>query len=396
MVHDMKSKSIRRALVLLLSAACFLCAFPFFAAAEGEDGSLTAIPVAETSTDEQMKKELSEIPVYVDIYPVADVLMDGSGRFDFRLTEVCSGLKLTVEEKAGEDAEPVMKEIDSFDQLAPNQKITSATWQKLAQDAAALVKAGTLNHPSTISIGKLAEGETKVAPLNKGLYLLIARTDETGYWKEKETKGEDGTVTKTLLSFAHSDKTNYLYAPVLITLPYKEAVDGVVATNNPGDWIYQVTAVLKPEPESRMGDLQIEKILNGFVGPDEAVFVFQIEATLGTGDAKKVVYSDVKSIRFSADGTKVITIEKAIPVGAEVTVTEVYSGAIYELETAKDVKVTISAEEIVKASFKNKHDDTFTGGSGIVNHYVNDGNGWPDPTQLTDSTAENGGAGNEN
>ena len=377
----------RRLLALLLTA-CLVCASA--PAAFAEEPTITVKPASDSN--KELKEALKDVKVYVDIYRVAEVNMDNGGRFDFTFEEACRDLPLWVETQtppAEGETEPKteLKEVlGGFGQIASEQKITSDTWSRLAQDAAALVRKESLKKVATLSVGKreAEEEDPDVVNAGFGLYLLIARTDERDYWKEIE--GEDG-APNTLASIVHSDDKNFIYTPVLVTVPYKDAVDGVVATDTPGEWIYKVEAVLKPTAEDRLADLKITKTLSKAVGPDDAFFVFRIEATMGDGENRKTVFSDVKSITFSSAGTKELTLEKAIPIGAEVTVTEEYAGAHYQSAGQKSLTaimaedgLILNGETLASAAFTNEWDETVTYGSGIVNHYTNNGSGWQNPT----------------
>lgn len=382
-----KRKYGRRLLALLLTACLVWALAP---AAFAEDATITAKPASDSN--KELKEALKDVKVYVDIYQVADVSMDNGGRFEFTFTEECRDLPLWVETQtppADGEEEPrtELKEVlGGFGQIASDQKITSDTWSRLAQDAAALVRKESLTKKATLSVGKreAEEEEPEAANVNLGLYLLIAHTDERDYWKEIE--GEDG-APNTLASIVHSDDKNFIYTPALVTVPYKDTVDGAVSTDTPGEWIYKVEAVLKPTAEDRLADLKITKTLSKAVGPEDAFFIFRIEATMGDGENKKTVYSDVKSITFSSAGTKELTLEKAIPIGAEVTVTEEYAGAHYQSAGQKTLTaimaengLILNGETLASAAFTNEWDETVTYGSGIVNHYTNNGSGWANPT----------------
>ena len=171
----------------------------------------------------------------------------------------------------------------------------------------------------------------------------------------------------------------YEFAPSLIALPSDETGlgDGTkLAYEN-------VIVALKPERVPLTGELEITKILkryNNSLG--KALFVFDVEAEK---DGKKV-YSDVVSLSFSEAGKKTTTITE-LPAGAEVTVTEIYSGASYRLTTEASRTVTIPSGSAGKAtvSFTNEYDDTLTYGTGVVNHFEGDGAGHFTWSQLSDN-----------
>ena len=91
----------------------------------------------------------------------------------------------------------------------------------------------------------------------------------------------------------------------------------------------------------------------------------------------------IEELTFSAAGSHSVTIEK-IPAGSHVKVTEVYSGASYELASAKSQETDIIANpeketEVefrpAEVSFINKHDGRTNGGYGVKNNFKLDENG---------------------
>ena len=385
---------IRRMLTLamaVLSLALLLPVQTFAEETTTTPYSLTVLPVNQTDTE--TAADLTTAEIYVDLYQVANVTMDGTGRFDLALTDSFSSLKVSVEDSTEEG----LIEIGDFTELTSTQKITTATWEKLAQDAAKLIQgAGSSTSPAavtTLSVGKAAAGEslpaqaTNMAP---GLYLLIARTEAADYWKTIAVKNADGTKTgENLVSVVKSASKSYYYLPTLITVPYKAPDENeVISTDSAQPWINAVTAVLKPMPDELRGKIKITKTLNGYVGPDKAQFVFEIS---GTGPDNKSLPSKIVSLQFAGNGTKE-TVEIEFPVGSTLKVEEVYNGSRYALTTAQTVDgLVITAEEVAEAKFTNTHDDTNTGGYGIVNNYrlEKDSTGglkWSEATQLPDNS----------
>lgn len=127
---------------------------------------------------------------------------------------------------------------------------------------------------------------------------------------------------------------------------------------------------------SPMGDLRIEKSLPVYKAEAEGYFVFSIKAVKDG----KTVYEGVEELTFTEAGEKSITIEGKIPVGAEVTVTESYTGAGYELSSEKTVKVIIKGTKEsgspATVAFENKAGDSFVSGSGITNEFTYNGEDW--------------------
>ena len=247
----------------------------------------------------------------------------------------------------------------------------NAEWEALAQQAAGIAFEKGNPDRSGLPVNKAAEG------LGCGLYLAIARGNDIADYK---ITVEDADGGKKFASVAYSKEHKYTFAPCLVSLPSKEAdEDGVISTAGDGSWIYDMEVTLKPEQALRYGSVEIVKRLSSYETKDPATFVFSVEATLG----EEVVYSDVVSLSFTEPGEKKVLLDR-IPVSAKVTVTEVYSGAAYDLVTDPSQTVVVEAEEVASASFTNDYNDTHKGGGSVTNHFEYDsdtGWGW---TQIPD------------
>ena len=216
---------------LLLLIFLFTALFPMWATAAGPC-SLTVLPVSESETENA--DILKKTKVLVDVYQVAS--MDGS--YNLSLASPFKG-KVKIQVK---DAADKTVELDDFPAGTSSLKTTDATFEKLAQDAAKLIQAGKVTKKLiTLSAGKKIDGKSNRAEnLDKGLYLLIGRTDEEDYWWEVAEKGADGKTTgkMNLVSYVHNNTKGFLYLPTLVVLP--EETDS-------GSLNYSVTTILKPE-----------------------------------------------------------------------------------------------------------------------------------------------------
>ena len=238
---------------------------------------------------------------------------------------------------------------------ADNLDTAAATWSERAAEAKKLLKDDT--EPTTTVT--LTQGRGTATGLNTGLYLVdTPKVITTNY--------------------------TYTFTPYLVSLPTNNYYSGNGASD---DWIYDLTkeynsAVgLKPEQHVRYGNLVINKELvdhNATFG-NNATFVFQIDIT--TLDKK--TETRIEELTFNAAGSDSVTIEK-IPAGSHVKVTEVYSGASYELASAKSQETDIIANpeketEVefrpAEVSFINKHDGRTNGGYGVKNNFKLDENG---------------------
>ena len=236
---------------------------------------------------------------------------------------------------------------------ADNLDAAAATWVERAAEAKKLLKDDT--EPTTTT---LTQGRGTATGLDTGLYLV--------------------DTPKVI-----TPNYTYTFTPYLVSLPTNNYYSGNGASD---DWIYDLTkeynsAVgLKPEQHVRYGNLVINKELvdhNATFG-NNATFVFQIDIT--TLDNKKE--TRIEELTFDAAGSHSVTIEK-IPAGSHVTVTEVYSGASYELASAKSQKTDIIANPEKKSevefrpaevSFINKHNGRTNGGYGVKNNFKLDEN----------------------
>lgn len=237
---------------------------------------------------------------------------------------------------------------------ADNLDAAAATWAERAAEAKKLLKDDT--EPTTTT---LPQGRGTATGLDTGLYLV--------------------DTPKVI-----TPNYTYTFTPYLVSLPTNNYYSGNGASD---DWIYDLTkehnsAVgLKPEQHVRYGNLVINKELvdhNATFG-NNATFVFQIDIT--TLDNKKE--TRIEELTFDAAGSHSVTIEK-IPAGSHVTVTEVYSGASYELASAKSQETDIIANpeketevefKPAEVSFINKHDGRTNGGYGVKNNFKLDENG---------------------
>lgn len=260
----------------------------------------------------------------------------------------------SVDESGNYTATDAFSKLDLSSVSADNLDAAAATWAERAAEAKKLLKDDT--EPTTTT---LIQGRGTATGLDTGLYLV--------------------DTPKVI-----TPNYTYTFTPYLVSLPTNNYYSGNGASD---DWIYDLTkeynsAVgLKPEQHVRYGDLVIKKELvdhNATFG-DKATFVFQIDIT--TLDEKKE--TRIEELTFSAAGNDSVTITK-IPAGFHVKVTEVYSGASYELASAKSQETDIIANpeketEVefrpAEVSFINKHDGRTNGGYGVKNNFKLDENG---------------------
>ena len=187
-----------------------------------------------------------------------------------------------------------------------------------------------------------------------------------------------------------ANEEDYVFSPMLVCLPTNPYVMGFSEDEADNKNWYEVTATLKPALDLEYGKLEIQKTLSSYnTSLKDVTFVFQIEAK---DEAGNVIYSNVASTTHNAAGTKSAIVE-GVPIGVELTVTEVYSGASYTVsgDSVKTATV-LSVEEMGKVEFTNTYDDKLIPGYGVVNNfeYNEEGEdaGWT-WTQLTDNSQAN-------
>lgn len=379
-------------LVLVLS---IIIPIPFFSTAAEElkkfdPDELCSLTVAVNSTEKDEEfADLAEADLVIDLYMVAEAEPNkGSDGYTFVLADSFKDLEIIYE-----DQDIIYKSQDG--RLHIKKDMSAKEWGELSQNAAQKildVSTGTaVEGIEPYKTTDPAKAKIEIEDLEAGLYLLVVRNDddkidEDGY----VDTAKDGT---TIVTRAFSNLNSYIFLPELVALPTtEELVNGEIDTANTGHWLYDVNVFLKPERES--ASLKIVKTLDWFVadggdgnGAEEngegenvnrnsVTFVFEIKAVL----KNMVVYSNVVSIVFDgseADMEKSIEIPN-IPVGATVTIEEVYSGAHYTVEGVQSYTEVpiVSNLTPVEFPFENKYDERQSGGHGITNHFTFDGTGW--------------------
>lgn len=318
----------KRITVLLLVFALLTAAAPVDYIATAVDGivDLNAPCFLTVHPGGSEYADLQEANVVIDLYKVADAVeIEGYNGYDFANC-------------------PDFSELDLKDQQ------DNEAWGKLAQQATMKIYN---DRPQPFSSGNPVKSAIIVDP---GLYLVIAHGAdvEKPITISKDSEGNDIYISSVL-----TESREFVFTPCLVTMPGLKAGD---------EWEYEADIKLKPEASYRYGSLEIIKSLNGYVDGKPATFVFQIEAVK---DGKSV-YSDVVSITLSEDGQCSELIED-IPIGSEVTVTEIYSGVCYNLITDKTQNVVITAEDISSVQFTNSANDLAIDGGGITNKFEYNG-----------------------
>lgn len=221
-----------------------------------------------------------------------------------------------------------------------NADTKAAQWLAMAETAAG--KAAETENLVPAADREVTAQSPDIGGLTAGLYLVSAQDVVT-------------------------EEYRYTFTPYLVSLP------GYNASSD--EWVYEEVPVgLKASQDPRYGELEIRKTLRTFnMSLGEASFIFRVEAVKD----QKRVYSDVVSLTFDGADTRTRRISGRIPAGADVTVTEIYSGAGYEAYEGDGPKtVHISAydpehpESLGTAAFVNDYGGGLNTGTCVENQFT--------------------------
>lgn len=186
-----------------------------------------------------------------------------------------------------------------------------------------------------------------------GLYLLLPRKMQTVEWV-------------------------YTFNPLLVGVPSIERdaqLEGGIPTE--GEWLYDVPAQIKATRVHRLTDITIAKTLQEYNADLGATtFLFDVQASVAP---EGHVFSRLVPLTFAGTGTQSVTVS-GIPVGAQVTVTEVYSGASYYAVNGRvDIDwlpLPDEANGMNRVPFTNTYTNRQNPDASIVNTWVRQGEGW--------------------
>ena len=362
----------KRLLVLLLIAAMALT-LPVFSASAAEPLDLTKpVKVTFTGGPSDYVEDINSAGITIDLYKIAtavketDVGQDSHGdMYVFSVDSAYSSLGIPT----------------SYAEM------NTADWSSLAQSTAKAVLLRGGKPIETAPLGAI----TDTSALTAGLYLVVPHG--TKLTTPDKYVVMDGNSLTTIVN---SDVYVYSYYPELLAVPSTLSSMGIdkgtsvdrdafedpagnqhEGASTAGEWQYSISALLKPTREYRFGDLVINKTLESWESSGPATFVFSVVAESND----KEVYNNVVSLTFNSAGSKSYTITGEIPVGAQVTVEEIYSGAGYELTSRKIQDTTINppGKDAASVSFSNKFtDNSLVTGYGVENTFKlkEDGKTW--------------------
>ena len=385
----MRMKS-RRTLAVLLSMILLLALAPSgFAVNLEAPNTLTVNFVPENS---DFGNDLKTARIQVDLYKLAaavpDVISD-SYHYDVPETDNGHPFWAALTQLQGDLADAEKLEDQN------NRDTVFEKFEPYAQTFAGIVLDSHPEIPVARSELAVAENTTiTVDNLDAGLYLLIIHgaglttkdgVPETGYVvKTEQASGETGTdKTVTYATRVVTDDYEYLYRPQLLTVPTKVSEENEQQYNTAyGNWVNTLTIYAKPTREANNGDLKIIKNVNN-PGPDPVDFVFEV-SWLGKD---RIPVTKVVSMTFEGETRKEYVLANTVPIGTEVTVTEVHSGIGYTAEissrTATIVATPTPTEGAASADSADSADSAgiaevvFTndhtgpgGGHGILNRFT--------------------------
>lgn len=339
-------------------------------------------------------KDAEGLDVTVDLYKVASIDEKFKGYDAYKLNLIDAYNNTEISE--------IFKKAQSPD--AEKGESANALYKDMAQKVAGIALEQNENRPQPVNSKSFGEiNNVKSAAfenLEPGMYLVIARgtdlTDLSDYVTKVGKEPEEGEEdTRDIATIAYNNQYVYRYSPELIALPMRANADGTAPSDgfNTADrteWLYNVTVNLKAETLLRHASLEIIKNLDKAPLTTDSC-VFEITAELNG----KVLYHSFKSISFGpGDGLqKKITLNSLIPVGSTVTVTEVESGASYEIKEGESADRTFVAQKDTvdettgaiitinnRVEFNNERQDSGAGGGAITNNFKytvddNTGNG---------------------
>ncbi|MDO4197379.1 MAG: Cna B-type domain-containing protein [Erysipelotrichaceae bacterium] len=148
-----------------------------------------------------------------------------------------------------------------------------------------------------------------------------------------------------------------------------------VPTVDDGSYIEPINFPM-PAVSYKLAPLYLVKTLSRYNETlNGSTFVFSVSVTYKDTE----LFNQIVGMTFDSNSASKTVIIADLPVGAEVTVTEMYSGSTYKLTSENPLKTTIIKDdpatdvvEVAKVSFTNDYDTKLIGGSGAINEHCKD------------------------
>lgn len=377
--------------MLAATAFAVILALPFRAAADEthvpvdlEQKCSLAVSIAAGLTDFDYDVQLSGINwsgVNVELYRVAGVEKAGSSD-DY--TYVSSG--------TGDPFEDIIKDAN----LSRKGEMTAEEWDALAQRAVQVIRGPQGGSPLTASYtGNVRDG---VGDIDAGLYVMLIRDPGSGF---KDVTMEDGS--ESIATVVRSNNYEYEFAPSLVSLPVHEELRDTAGNYTGYRWNYGALISPKYGISYRYGSLMLAKTLEGYRTGEPATFVFEVKSTYSDGRAGAEFECD-KLVTFYYDenssATQVETLDIPFPIGAQVTVTEIYSGSSYSLTAGspadQNATIAVVGPTIVNGinvpadtqlvQFTNVYNASGNRGGAVENSFENSGSQWTWTQTTVDSS----------
>lgn len=406
-------KKWKRTLIAAALTASMILALPVWNVGSAEAASTGTLDLENNELSLTVKRAGTGQEGYlqVDLYKVASATK--SGGYDAYTLTLLDDYKTVSSAFNG-----AMYPGGTFDPQNPanlNDAGLNEAYRNLAQDVARIAL-GVVEEETTDGAKKLSvknaqktftsktisgSGSEKFEELEPGMYLVVAHgknlsaAQYTGFI-DADVTVEDapayGAAGQKIVTRAYSNGYTYTYLPELISLPMRgtgnaETVrTGGFNTSSTDPWQYSVTVELKSEQSQEMASLRIEKTFSAdgqtvLTGATKSVF--EIEAKVNG----VTVYSNTVAIASDAN-EKFKVLEKVVPVGASVTVKEVYDGAGYALagtntrertfiaegDAMNGDQLVIHADNVV--AFTNNYNGVDIGGDVLINSFTHSNGGW--------------------
>lgn len=401
-MYDKKRSGIGKwkcALTAFAVTASVILALPAWSVGRAEASPELVKPGSCSLTIKRASDSTAQADIVVDLYKVADAEdLLGYDAYTLALNAPYNTSELAASLEAAQEQENGASVSDGG----------NALYRTMAQDVAKIALAieekeetkvtvkGPAQEPSKTATMNSGENTLTIQGIDPGMYLVVAHGSGMNAAQYTTQVGEG--ADKQLATMAYSDEYVYTYLPELIALPSRGSapIGSFNTADNDVEWSSDVTATLKSEQASRLASLQIGKT---FMVSEDAVIaggdgcVFQIEATLND----EIVYSNVVAIPYEGRATGSVTLSKVVPVGAEVTVTEVYSGAAFTVsgEEVKSIVAEADREDGAienNVFFTNNSNGIGTSGDIVTNSFTHGADGWtwndPKPAQAQPETPE--------
>ena len=367
------------------------------------NGSLKVVPGSM-----ELLNDLADADIQIDLYRIADAeRANGYDTYNWIPTaafangaitipnETDSAAGKTAWEKATQDAAKIVL---GFPESGADWNPSSTT--AAYQGGALGIYTGNTVTYTTTGNGEKSNVAASFGNLKAGLYLVLAHGNKVTNYARKNA---DGTG---IITIAQSGVYEYTFRPEIVAIPSKSPVITPGETYNTADagaWQFDVTAILKPTQEERLGSLRIYKELLRYAERektneegetrrilDPATFIFEVSVYESETAAKEqnsdaLVYHDDVSIAFDTFGEKSVLIEN-LPVNSYAVVEEIYSGGIYSTDV--DQETVIEANKEMSVQFQDDYDNLLGGGGSITNKFQYDEDGGWTLDQVKDDTEE--------